>query len=175
MKDVTLLLLRATVGGLLAGHGARTLRGRFGGPGLTATSDQMETLRLFPGYLWALLEGTSQFWSGILTFLGLLHPLGPIGIAANMIVAATKVHWGKPIWVEDGGAELPVTDIAIVTTVAALGPGRYSLDSALGLRTPRWMILFALVSAAGGVVATLRTGLGAPQPADEEAIAGIQP
>src|SRR5947209_18131177 len=46
MNDLTLLLLRATVGGLLAGHGARTLRGRFGGPGLAATSDQVEMLGL---------------------------------------------------------------------------------------------------------------------------------
>jgi len=169
MNDLTLLLLRATVGGLLAGHGARTLRGRFGGPGLAATSDQVEMLGLFPGYLWAFLEGTSQFWSGILTILGLLNPLGPVGIAANMIVATTKVHWGKPIWVEDGGAELPVTNLAMVTAVAALGPGRYSLDSFLGLRTPRWMTLLALISTVVGIAITLRTGLGAPRPADETA------
>jgi putative oxidoreductase len=169
MKDLTLLLLRATVGGLLAGHGARELRGRFGGPGLAATSDQMERLDLSPGYLWALLEGTSQFWSGMFTVLGLMNPLGPIGIAANMIVATTKVHWGKPIWVEEGGAELPITNIAMVTAVASLGPGRYSLDSVLGLRTPRWMTLLALTSAIVGIAATLRTGLGTPQPSDEMA------
>ena len=169
MKDFGVLMLRVTVGGLLAGHGARTLWGRFGGPGLVATSDQMEALGLFPGYVWAVLEGASQLGSGMLTVLGLLNPLGPIGIAANMTIATTKVHWGKPIWAEDGGAELPITNIAMVTAVAALGPGRYSLDSALGLRTPRWMTLLALISAVVGIAATLRTGLGTPQPSDEMA------
>ena len=62
-----------------------------------------------------------------------------------------------------------MTNITMVTAVAALGPGRYSLDSALGLRTPRWVTLLALMSALIGIAATLRTGLGAPQPSDETA------
>ncbi len=109
IKDVGLLILRLTVGGLLSGHGSQKLFGWFGGYGLKGTAGWLESMGLKPGHLWATGAGASEFGGGMLTTLGLFHPLGPIGTIAAMIMATAKAHWGKPIWVSEGGAELPVT------------------------------------------------------------------
>ena len=151
MKDLALLILRLSVGGLLLGHGAQKLFGSFGGYGMQGTAGWLESLGLRPGKRWAMLAGGSEFGGGALTTLGLAGPLGPIGVIAAMGTATTKVHWGKPIWAAEGGAELPVTNIAVASALAVAGPGKYSLDRALGIRVPPALALLALVGAVAGV------------------------
>jgi putative oxidoreductase len=139
MSDLAALILRALLGGLLAGHGAQKLFGWFNGPGLEGTSGFMEMLGLRPGRPWALLAGLSEFGGGVLMLLGLLNPLGPLGVIGSMAMATATAHRDKPIWVTEGGAELPVTNIAASTALILNGPGRYSLDRALGIRLPAWI------------------------------------
>ena len=180
MKDLALLMLRLTTGGLLAGHGAQKLFGSFGGPGLEAAAGWLESLGLRPGKPWAGAAGLAEFGGGALTALGLFQPLGPIGILSAMSMAAIKAHGGKPIWVTEGGAELPVTNMAIVLALALAGPGRYSLDHAFGLRLPGRVV--SLVTAVSAL--TLVQGLksqpvstpseaqsGAPESRPEPAVA----
>ncbi|MGD9895069.1 MAG: DoxX family protein [Dehalococcoidia bacterium] len=152
MKDLALLLLRLSVGGLMMGHGAQKLFGVFGGHGMQGTAGWLESIGLRPGHRWAMMAGGSEFGGGALTALGLASPLGPIGIIAAMSTATAKVHWGKPIWVSEGGAELPATNSAVASALAIAGPGRYSLDRALGLRLPPALVLLAATAAAAGVV-----------------------
>jgi putative oxidoreductase len=142
------LILRLALGGLLAGHGAQKLFGSFGGPGLEGTAGFMESLGLKPGSRWATLAGLSEFGGGTLTALGLGGPLGPLGIIAAMTMAATKVHADKPIWATEGGAELPVTNIAAATALMMDGPGKVSLDEALGIRVPGWIAPLGLAAIA---------------------------
>jgi putative oxidoreductase len=153
MGDAALLIARLVVGGLIAGHGAQKLFGWFGGPGLKGTAGFMESLGLKPGTAWAPVAALSEFGGGVLTALGLLSPLGPIGIIAVMTMATAKAHWGKPIWVTSGGAELPVTNIAVALALALAGSGRCSLDAALGLRVPPLLAALAILAVAGGVAA----------------------
>lgn len=150
MKDLGLLALRVTTGGLLAGHGAQKLFGAFDGPGLQGTQGFMESLGLRPGKYWGTAAGLSEA-SGILTALGLLHPLGPIGTASAMTMATAKAHWGKAIWVTSGGAELPVTNIAAALALMLTGPGKYSLHRAFGIRLPRPVVAAAILAAAPAV------------------------
>src|SRR6266516_2660829 len=75
LRDGGLLLLRLTVGGLLAGHGAQKLFG------------WLESLGLKPANLWALGAALSEFGGGTLTALGLFEPLGPIATMASMVMA----------------------------------------------------------------------------------------
>ena len=164
-KDVGLLVLRLTTGGLLAGHGAQKLFGAFGGHGLEGTAGFMESLGLRPADRWAALAGLSEFGGGVLTALGLLNPLGPIGIVSAMTMAARTAHRGKPIWSTAGGAELPVINISAALALALAGPGRYSLDKALGLRLPQPLVGLAAAGAAGGVY----LGLTQAQAASTEA------
>jgi putative oxidoreductase len=128
---------------------------------------------LRPGRAWAIAAGASEFGGGVLTGLGLLHPLGPIAMLGSMGVAIRKAHWGKPIWVTAGGAELPVTNIAVGIALSLVDPGRLSLDHALGIRVPPQVAVLA----AAGVVAGVFFSEGAPPPtpmAEEAAETDLQ-
>ena len=61
LKDVEVLVLRATVGGLMAGHGAQKLIGAFEGPGLQGTAGMMKSLGFEPADRWALAAALSEF------------------------------------------------------------------------------------------------------------------
>lgn len=151
MHDAGLLVLRNMFGSLMAGHGSQKLFGWFGGNGLGGSAMWLESLGFKPGKPWAMMAGLSEFGGGVLTSLGLLHPLGPILTLGSMGTATFKVHWGKPIWVTSGGAELPVLNMAIATALMMTGPGRYSLDNLLGTRLPRWLAIPGAALAAAGV------------------------
>lgn len=146
MGNLAALILRLAVGGLMAGHGAQKLFGSFNGPGIEETSGFMEMLGLKPGRPWAVMAGLSEFWGGVLTILGFLSALGSLGVMSSMAMATTTAHKGKPIWVTEGGAELPVTNIAAATALILNGPGRWSLDRAFGLRLPPLGLVLILVT-----------------------------
>ena|SRR5579872_1101683 len=156
MRNLALLLLRLTVGTLLAGHGAQKLFGWFGGHGLKGTHGFMEMMGMKPGKVWGTMAALSEFGGGVLTVLGFLNPLGPLSIVGTMVVAIKSAHWGKPIWASQGGAELPLTNLAAAGALVLMGPGDYSLDHALGIRMPR--LLTALLWLGGaGMTATVLT------------------
>ena len=78
-----------------------------------------------------------------------------------MIMATAKAHWGKPIWVTQGGAELPVTNMAAALALTLTGPGRFSLDNVFGIRLPRPLVIaVAIVEAV-----MLAIGITTPAPA----------
>jgi putative oxidoreductase len=158
-------IVRLAQGSLMAGHGAQKLFGSFGGPGLEGTSGFMEMLGMRPGRPWAYLAGLSEFGGGLLTALGLLNPLGQLGVIASMSMATRKAHWGKPIWVTEGGAELPLLNIAVSTALMIREPDRYSLDRLLGIRLPRWVGPLGLV---GIILTVLYSELGASEPPQQE-------
>ena len=68
-----------------------------------------------------------------------------------MAMATRKAHWSKPIWVTEGGAELPVLNIAISTALMIREPDAFSLDRVLGLRLPAWVGPVGLV----GIILTV--------------------
>jgi putative oxidoreductase len=164
-NDSAPAIVRLVQGSLMAGHGAQKLFGSFGGHGLEGTSGFMEMLGLRPGRPWAVMAGLCECGGGVLTALGLLNPLGPIGVIAAMSMATAKAHWGKPIWVTEGGAELPVLNIAISTALMIREPDGYSLDRILGIRLPRWVGPLGLVVI---LLTVLYAGVGAEEPPSQE-------
>jgi putative oxidoreductase len=151
LNEAAPFIVRLAQGSLMAGHGAQKLFGSFGGPGLEGTSGFMEMLGMRPGRPWAYLAGFSEFGGGVLTALGLLNPLGPLGVIASMSMATRKAHWGKPIWVTEGGAELPLLNIAVSAALMIREPDRYSLDRVLGIRLPAWVGPLGLI----GIILTV--------------------
>jgi putative oxidoreductase len=149
------LILRATLGTLLAGHGAQKLFGWYGGHGLEGTAGFMEKLGMRPGHQWAMIAGGSEFFGGILTALGMFHPVGPLMSMASMTVATLKAHGGKPIWVTSGGAELPVTNLAINGALLVGGPGWLSFDRIFGTRAPLWLVGLVLGGIGFGLYSSL--------------------
>src|SRR5436190_8444641 len=73
MRDIGLLILRLTMGGLLAGHGSQKLFCWSSGPGLTGTAGWLESLSLKLGTPWATVAAASAFVGVTLTVLGLLR------------------------------------------------------------------------------------------------------
>ncbi len=64
MGNLAALILRAALGGLMAGHGAQKLFGSFGGPGMEGSTGFMEMLGLRLGKPWAMMAGLSEFGGG---------------------------------------------------------------------------------------------------------------
>ena len=157
--DLAFLIARVLIGLLMAAHGAQKLFGWFGGHGLKGTGDFFGQLGFQPGRLFALAAGLGEFTSGLLIAIGLFGPVGPAIMLAVMVVAALTVHWRNGLFATANGIELPLLYSIAAVRFALTGPGRYSLDTALGLQwvwTPR-VIWIAL--AAGLVVGVLNLAL----------------
>ena len=80
-----------------------------------------------------------------------------------MGMAVGKVHWGRPIWVTEGGAELPVTNMAIAASLALTGPGRISLDRLHRPRAPWPLTVLTAVGVAAGVALGLNISRERPE------------
>ncbi|MFJ4848989.1 MULTISPECIES: DoxX family protein [unclassified Streptomyces] len=126
--DCGLLLLRITVGLVMAGHGCMKLFGLFGGGGLTATGRGFEALGYHPGKVFAVLGGASELLGGLGLALGLFTPLAAAALIAVMINAMVTVTAAHGLWATQGGLEYNMTIAVVALAVAAVGPGRLSLD-----------------------------------------------
>ncbi|MEZ0094851.1 DoxX family protein [Streptacidiphilus sp. EB129] len=149
-----LLLLRLVVGLLVAGHGVQKVSFHLGGRGLAGGTEEFRGDGFRGGMLTALTAGGSQIGSGLLLALGLLTPLSAAGTMGVMCVALT-VKWPHGLWVQNDGFEYPFVLITSGAVLSATGPGRWSLDAALGLLPwPSWWLPAAVVAGVGGGLAT---------------------
>ena len=128
-----ILFLRVVVGLLLFGHGAQKLFGWFGGHGPRGTAGFFGQLgfRRRHALPMALVAGLSEA-AGILFALGFLTPFAALAMASVMVVAVGTVHWRNGLWVTNGGYEFNLVLWTVAIAVAASGPGRFSVDHALG-------------------------------------------
>ena len=126
-----ILLLRVVVGLTFAAHGAQKMFGWFGGPGQEGTTGFFQNLGFRAPALMAVLAGLAEL-SGLLFAIGLLTPLAALGMSVVMLNAIGTVHWRKGFWVMEGGYEFNVVLLAVALAVTATGPGRFSLDRAIG-------------------------------------------
>jgi putative oxidoreductase len=152
-NDVGLLALRLGVGGALAAHGAQKLFGWFGGYGPEGTGQWMDSLGFAgSGRTNAILAGLAEFGGGSLLAVGLGTGAAGAAVAGNMAVAGST-HLPNGFFNASGGYELPATFGLVGVALALSGPGRISLDHALGHRLNRkWMAFAALASTAASAV-----------------------
>ncbi|MFD5563420.1 DoxX family protein [Kitasatospora griseola] len=149
-----LLLLRVVAGLLVAGHGVQKVSFRLGGSGLAGGTAEFRGDGFRGGKLTALTAGGTQIGAGLMLALGLLTPLAGAGVMGVMTVALT-VKWPHGLWVQHDGYEYPLVLIVIGAVLAATGPGRWSLDAALGLaHWPWWWLPATVVAGVGGGLAT---------------------
>jgi putative oxidoreductase len=126
-----LLLLRVVAGGTIFAHGAQKLFGWFGGHGLRGTAGFLEGLGFRPALPLTFLAGLAET-GGLLFAAGFLTPLAALGMTIVMLNAIAVVHWSKGFFNGNGGLEFPLLLATVAVAVSAIGPGRFSLDRALG-------------------------------------------
>jgi len=131
--DFGILIGRLVLGLAMSAHGAQKLFGWFGGYGVAGTGGFLETLGFRPGRLFAFALGFGEFAAGLLTAAGFLGPIGPALIILLMLVAMIVVHWGHGFFAATNGVEVTALYAVGALILAAVGPGAYSVDAAVGL------------------------------------------
>jgi putative oxidoreductase len=154
-----LLLLRVVAGLTIAAHGTQKLFGWFGGGGLKGTAQSFGGMGFRPATLMALLAGLGES-SGVLLAFGFLTPLAALGTAVVMLNAIESVHWRNGFFNGKGGYEFNLLLLTVAVAIAAIGPGRFSLDRALGWDDNLSGLWWGVgVLAAAIVISVVTTGL----------------
>jgi putative oxidoreductase len=168
-----ILFLRVIAGGSLFAHGAQKLFGWFGGHGPRGTAGFFGSLGFRPALPMAILAGLGEA-AGLLFALGFLTPFAALAMASVMVVAVGSVHLRKGFWAMNGGYEYNLLIWTVAVAVAASGPGRFSLDRALGwvdnLSGLWWGVGVLVASLAGGAVVL---AMRQPPPEQEAADAAL--
>ncbi|WP_371671901.1 DoxX family membrane protein [Streptomyces sp. NBC_00289] len=157
-RDLGLLLLRLGTGGVLAAHGAQKLFGWFGGHGLEGTGQFFESVGYAPGKASATAAGLAEAGGGTLLALGLATPAAGAA-AAGAMTGAAAVHAPNGFFNQSGGYEYAAALGLTAAGLAITGPGRLSLDHALGHAVNRsWMVpaAFAVTGLATALVVGAR-------------------
>jgi putative oxidoreductase len=176
--DLGLLLLRLVLAAILYMHATQKLFGWFSGPGLDRASALFESLGQRPGRPMAMLAVACELSGSGLVALGLITPLGAAILAGTMLVAGGSLTLAKgTVWNALGGGEYPLALAAFAIVLGFAGPGRWSIDNAIGAG---WVthsgtaaitgVLVLVVAALAAGAALLRTRsllrpASAPEPA----------
>src|SRR4029450_8561833 len=126
-----LLLLRVVGGLTISAHGVQKLFGWFGGGGVRGTAGVFENVGFRPPLLLAVLAGLGES-GGLLFAAGFLTPLAALGMTIVMFNAIAVVPWSNGFFNSNGGLEFPLSLATIAIAVTATGPGRFSIDHAIG-------------------------------------------
>jgi putative oxidoreductase len=161
-----LLLLRVVVGLAFIGHGTQKLFGWFGGYGPQGTGGFFASQGYRAGVPMAVAAGLSETTGGALLALGFLTPLAGTLLAIVMINAIGSVTLKRAFML---GSELEIAYLTIAVSFAAIGPGRFSIDRAIGWDdniSGVWWGVAALAAAAA--VSALTLTVGRTRPVDQE-------
>jgi putative oxidoreductase len=161
-----ILLLRVVVGVAFVGHGTQKLFGWFGGYGPKGTGGFFASQGYRAPVLMAVVAGLSEAGGGTLLALGFATPLAGAMLATVMINAIASVTFKKAFML---GSELEIAYLTIAVSLAAIGPGRFSIDRAIGWGddiSGVWWGVGALGLAV--VVSFLTLTLGRKRPAVEQ-------
>lgn len=154
--DPVLLLLRATLGGVMLAHGVNHLveDGRLD---VSGTAGWFEGLGMRPGWLHAWLASITEIVAGLLLLVGLATPLAAGAAAGTMLVAWITNHRGNGFFIFNPGEgwEYVMTLTVVAVTVGSVGPGGWALDPLVGLEGWLGATGLATVVAAGGGGAAL--------------------
>jgi putative oxidoreductase len=144
-------MLRLTVGPMLVVHGYNKV---FGAGGIEGTTRWFEALGLKPAFVHARLAAATEIGAGTLITLGAASPLPAAAAIGLMTTAARTDHKGKGFFMFKNGWEYVGVVAAVSAAMAALGPGRYSIDHLLGRRRHglRWALLAAIFGVTNAAV-----------------------
>jgi putative oxidoreductase len=120
-------MLRTTLGTVFIAHGWRHARS------LDGTARWFESIGFRQPRTQAMASGAVELASGTALVVGAATPLAASAVVGTMTVAARTVHRQNGFFVVDEGYEYVVILAAAALALAALGPGRFSVDRALNV------------------------------------------
>jgi putative oxidoreductase len=161
--NLVLLVVRIAGGITLALHGYQKF---FMGGRIPGTARWFESLGMRPGKLHAYLAACTEIASGLGFAAGLLTPLTAAGCIGIMTVAYWT-HRGSFFVFKDGWEYNLMLGLTFLL-VAAIGPGRWSLDRAFGIDGDLDDAPGLIISLAGVVAAAVLLAVfWRPKPAEE--------
>ena len=150
--DAVVGVFRIAVGLVFAAHGWAK---RFSGGGIDGTAGWFDSIGMKPGRLHAQLASGTEMLTGLMLAVGLLTPFAAAGIIGVMVVAGWVVHRHNGFFIVGEGWEYTFVMGLMALLVAGLGPGRWSIDWALGIADDLngWvgLAIAAVLGVAGGV------------------------
>ncbi len=147
--DAAVFLVRLVLGGTMIAHGWNHWRG---GGKIPGTAGWFESLGLRHGTFQAWMSVGTELGAGTLLIVGLFTPLAAAAVVGVMLVAGLLAHRPNGFFVFREGYEYVLVLAVISVALAALGPGKLSLDHAIGIVVDGWP--GAAVAAGFAVVAT---------------------
>jgi putative oxidoreductase len=126
--NISLLLIRLTVGIILFLHGLQKVFGLFGGTGLKNWNTYLKksfNLHEFVGYISAFTEMIFGFF----LIIGLFTRVSSIIMIVFMLFATFMVHWKNGFFITKNGYEYCLLIIVCLLSVTIMGGGEYSVDS----------------------------------------------
>lgn len=122
--DVVLVLTRVLLGVIMFAHGWQKLVVN----GISRTTDGFEKMSIPLAIVSASFVTVVEVAGGILLILGAMTTVVSGLMMVIMTGAAIFVHIPNGIFIKDGGWELVGAIAAGLLALAAMGPGRYSVD-----------------------------------------------
>lgn len=130
VSDVVLLVVRVGLGIVLVAHGWQKVHTN----GLEATRAGFDGMGVPLADVAAPLTAGIELVGGGLLVLGLLTPVVGVLVALVMLGAYWFAHRGAGLYAAEGGWELVGVIGLLALALAAVGPGRLALDTAVGSR-----------------------------------------
>lgn len=152
--NLALLALRVVAGLTLAAHGYNHL---FRGGKVQGTGRWFASIGMKPGVFHAWLASITELAAGLGFALGLLTPLCAAGFVGTLFVAVWTVHRFNGFFITKEGWEYVTVLMVLAVGVAIIGPGDWSLDSALSIADDLDGWTGLAISAGGGLAAAIAT------------------
>ncbi len=150
--DLAMLILRIATGGMIFMHGYNHF---FGGGRLPGAGRWFDSLGIHPGYFHAWVTAVVEVGSGVLLVAGFLTPIAAAGVVGILSTAIFLVHRHNGFFILKEGWEYAAYIIVGSSVLGILGPGRWSLDHAIGWHDVHgwvglaWSLGLGVVASAG--------------------------
>jgi len=164
-----LFVLRVAVGVTMVAHGYNHI---YRGGKIKGTAGWFDSLGMKPGIFHAWLASITELAAGAGLIFGFLTPLCCGALIGTLLVAFVTNHRKAGFFVfrrPTEGWEYIMNLVAALFAIACVGPGRWSLDNAIGFWPHGWAsFAIAFVIGVGGCAATLATFWRPAKPAPAE-------
>jgi putative oxidoreductase len=150
--DAAMLIMRAALGVGFVAHGGQKLFGWFGGNGIAGTTAFFRAVGIPSPHVFAYVAGIAEFFGGIAIGLGFGTIVAAAGLLAEMLIATATVSFSAGFFVtaQKIGWELNLYLIGLLGALLVMGPGAWSVDTALGLTRRRSPAAPAVAAHPGG-------------------------